>query len=583
MSEINGPDKNKSTIVDGKAASKSVVVLSLLFLCFPSVYFIYKGVAYPGHDSWVHIRWSTVFAEQLFSGDLYPRWLADVDAGAGSPVMFYYQPLSYYLSSPLLLLFPDKEMFFWRVNFSNTVLVFASFFSARLYLTTVVKQHSSWVPYFGALVYVSGPYFYLADIYVRGAVAESWVFVFVPVLFYGLNMIAAHRIRGVFWITLGVFGIISTHIVSAVFWLPIGCLYLMFGREQKDNLVLAMVSIALGLGLASGYLFTALGYIELANISWMYSLEKVSASFLFGEKTLKLLSSLEFNFRTMIFSFVLFLLLGVVSFSLIVRKVNRMVLFWLLVFVFTLFMLTPLSVWFWINLPIIYKIQFSWRLVGVLSLVFVILYTYTLDRSSNSHSKMVLTSLPILMCILLPILVCVQGALHIHKNSAVDSYDGISERAYQSYLRGDRPSFSSYEYQLVPVETLEKFRYLTNVELGDRFASYEFIEKKPRLVVVKVTAPQGTTIRFKRQSFYGTEIIVNGEILRENFDKRMIVLNVPQGESLVQISLKRMPLERAGYWASLISLMLFILLLYSIRTGSRRLSVLNSIALKAQK
>lgn len=582
MCDTKGLDKIKSVVLDGKVVRK-FVVLSLLFLCIPSVYFIYMGVAYPGHDSWVHIRWSAVFSEQLFSGDLYPRWLADVDAGAGSPVMFYYQPLSYYLTSPLFLLFPDKEMFFWRVNLSNIVLIFVSFFAARLYLTTVVKQHASWVPDLGALVYVSGPYFYLADIYVRGAIAESWVFVFVPVLFYGLNVIANHSIRGVFWITLGVFGIISTHIVSAVFWLPIGCLYLLFGRVQKDRLVLAAISIALGLGLASGYLFTALGYLELANISWMYSLEKLSASFLFDEKTLKLLFALEIKFRTIIFIFVLFLILGIISFLLIVRKISRMVFFWLLVFVFTLFMLTPLSVWFWTNLPIIYKIQFSWRLVGVLSLVFVIVYTYSLDRSSNSLSKLILTSLPILMCILLPILVCLQGAQHIHKNNAFDSYYEISERAYQSYLRGDRPSFSSYEYQLVPVETLEKFRYLSTVELGDRFASYEFVEKKPRLVVVKVTAPKATTIRFKRQSFYGTEIMVNGEIINENFDKRMIVLNLPPGDSVIQISLKRMPLERAGYWASLFSLTLFVLLLYSIKTRSGRLSALNSIAFEAQK
>src|SRR6476661_8142534 len=46
-----------------------------------------------------NLPWLRGFAEQLFSGILYPRWLPAQNSGAGSPVFFYYNPLPYYIMS----------------------------------------------------------------------------------------------------------------------------------------------------------------------------------------------------------------------------------------------------------------------------------------------------------------------------------------------------------------------------------------------------------------------------------------------------------------------------------------------------
>src|SRR3954463_8301416 len=39
------------------------------------------------------------FSAQLWSGELYPRWLTEVSAGYGSPVFLFYAPLPFYVGS----------------------------------------------------------------------------------------------------------------------------------------------------------------------------------------------------------------------------------------------------------------------------------------------------------------------------------------------------------------------------------------------------------------------------------------------------------------------------------------------------
>jgi hypothetical protein len=48
-------------------------------------------------DAVFHAMWYTNFARQFFAGEAYPRWLAEMNGGLGSPV-FFYAPLPYYLT-----------------------------------------------------------------------------------------------------------------------------------------------------------------------------------------------------------------------------------------------------------------------------------------------------------------------------------------------------------------------------------------------------------------------------------------------------------------------------------------------------
>src|SRR5690348_2282877 len=54
-------------------------------------------------NSFLNVNWSRGFSEQLFAGYLYPRWLPEMNAGAGSPVFYFYGPLPFYLTAPFEL------------------------------------------------------------------------------------------------------------------------------------------------------------------------------------------------------------------------------------------------------------------------------------------------------------------------------------------------------------------------------------------------------------------------------------------------------------------------------------------------
>jgi len=65
-----------------------------------------------GHDSYEHVsRYSSV-ASQFREGEIYPRWLANMNSGLGSPVLFVYAPLPYFVPaflSPLLRLLESVQ------------------------------------------------------------------------------------------------------------------------------------------------------------------------------------------------------------------------------------------------------------------------------------------------------------------------------------------------------------------------------------------------------------------------------------------------------------------------------------------
>ena len=52
-----------------------------------------------GHDLFHHLLSGHYFAQQLWQGEIYPRWLMAMNGGFGSPTFFFYPPLPYYVSA----------------------------------------------------------------------------------------------------------------------------------------------------------------------------------------------------------------------------------------------------------------------------------------------------------------------------------------------------------------------------------------------------------------------------------------------------------------------------------------------------
>src|SRR5205823_5152692 len=72
--------------------NRSVVII-VFAGCILTLPIILWGAPYESDDTLAHARWYIQFSEQLWAGDLYPRWLVGMNDGLGSPVFFYYPPV----------------------------------------------------------------------------------------------------------------------------------------------------------------------------------------------------------------------------------------------------------------------------------------------------------------------------------------------------------------------------------------------------------------------------------------------------------------------------------------------------------
>src|SRR5215831_11828826 len=141
--------------------------------------FLLRGM-HVGHDSLEHLQRYSCVVEQLWSGELYPRWLTRMNAGLGSPIMFVYAPLPYYIPAllrPLLPLSAVHNRESLELGFSVWLALLLSGFTAFAWLKKLASPLAASA---SAILYMLMPYHLSIDLYARDAVGEMWAFVWIP-------------------------------------------------------------------------------------------------------------------------------------------------------------------------------------------------------------------------------------------------------------------------------------------------------------------------------------------------------------------------------------------------------------------
>ena len=126
-----------------------------------------------------HAIWYSHFSSQLWAGEFYPRWLIGMNGGLGAPTFFYYAPVPYYLTALLKPFFAQDTQGWHQLGISATIALAASGVCAYLWLTKIASQKAAFV---AALFYMAMPYHLATNVYDRGAFAEIWTFVWMPLI-----------------------------------------------------------------------------------------------------------------------------------------------------------------------------------------------------------------------------------------------------------------------------------------------------------------------------------------------------------------------------------------------------------------
>ena len=145
-------------------------------------------------DSWdirFHSLWTRNFSDQLWAGELYPRWLSQINDGLGSPYFFYYSPLAYYFAS----LFHGfrTPTGIAQISLASITLLFLSGLVCYRWLLGICGRTGALV---GACFYVMAPSHVFVDAYVRGDYPEFASYVWLPAILHGVELMRSRRAIG---------------------------------------------------------------------------------------------------------------------------------------------------------------------------------------------------------------------------------------------------------------------------------------------------------------------------------------------------------------------------------------------------
>lgn len=289
-----------------------------------------------------------------------------MNGGLGSPVFFYYGSVPYHLTSLLHPLFTHDPHGWRQLGVSAAAALCASGLTAYLWLKQVYGPQPALL---AATLYMLMPYHLAIDLYERGAFAEFWAFVWMPLILYFVCLLARERRLGFVGLTLSYAMLIMTHLPTTLIFSLVPLAYACFKAERRQRvevLLLTLGALASGVALSAVYLFPAMltqGYV---------AIEKTRTGFYYYEHHF-LFTTLQGRFPLLAAGLIL-LTLGLAFCAYVATRhstdagVKREGLFWFAVAVVSTLLMTPLSKPVWRVVPPLQAIQFPWRFGTVLTI-----------------------------------------------------------------------------------------------------------------------------------------------------------------------------------------------------------------------
>ncbi len=540
-----------------------------LILTIPCIVY---GFPFYGDDSVEHAIYYTHFADQIRAGDFYPRWLQGMNGGLGSPALFYYPPVAYYLTSVFKLFFVSDPYGWRQLGMSASLALIASGLSVYLWLKRTLGQNAAFV---AAAIYMVMPYHLGYDLYTRGALGEFWAFVWMPLILYFVeDVLSGHRF-GAAGLAISYALLIMTHLPTTLIFSMVPVCYAFYmadaGRRIKV-MAITLGAMLLGVGLSAIYLWPALAmqkfiFMEEAT-AWQYYYEN---QFLF--------TKLKWRGRG---SDLFWMSLGVgalaccafiVSRSNLTDKIKCKALFWIVTAVLCVVMMTPLSKPVWQIIPLLQKIQFPWRFNAILSLAASVLLALGLLSIKRAYS---LPTEVVRVMMILFVAVWIQDAAtrawHAYPVNYVDEAVIRSRNKWLELMRDTyeyRPrwvvSIREQDLELLQQRIGKSGDGVTKVNIVKGAGTAVVNKWEPREITVQVDTPGGALLNVSQFYYPGWTASFAGEsndlTVQPSKPGGLLSVSVPAGTHRVLLRLGRKMPEMAGGLVSAASAVMTLLLI----------------------
>ena len=202
-------------------------------------------------------------------------WMPDCAYGHGYPFYIFYAPLSTYVSECFHLAGLDLLQAV-RASFGASLILSA--LSMVILLRTLNRiggtRNAFWPVVLAASVYVLTPY-RLVDVFLRGALAECWSFVFFPLAFAGFHL-ATEKEEGRTWFSsvcspgtllaaLALAGVTLSHNIMGMYFTGLFSLYVFFMSPGIRGWVAGAVQVTFGVLLSAFFWLPAMKNMPLVG------------------------------------------------------------------------------------------------------------------------------------------------------------------------------------------------------------------------------------------------------------------------------------------------------------------------------
>jgi uncharacterized membrane protein len=347
------------------------LIFILIVSFFPVFYIFFHPFLWHTHDGLMHLARIGAWVKSIKDGQFPPRWAGDLNYGYGSPVLIFMYFWPYFLASVLVLGGLSLTWSFKIVSVMGYVLAGITMFlfcqnlfrnKKKALLISILYQFSS---------------FHLTEIIIRGAVGELWTYVFFPISLLGIYKILEGGIKeGLIFSTVGTSLLILSHnSISLSFFACLPIFIIIFGdRKKTRNILIAIFSLFLALGVSSFYWFPALWERK-------YTYGDLFMKDLYKENFPSLYQIFIPNFLNQKWGWVSNIPVQIGAFHLIPfllifflflrgelnAKEKRIFIFSLVIFIASIFIMLPLSAYFWEKISLLRQFQFSWRLLSLIT------------------------------------------------------------------------------------------------------------------------------------------------------------------------------------------------------------------------
>ena len=374
-----------------------LAVIALIATIVSAPTFLY-GAPY-GHDMFYHLTWLRYFTAQLHAGDWYPRWLMDLNSGAGSPIFFYYAPFPFFVSGIFGPLFCPSCRTEVHLAIGLWLMLMASGIAFYAFARQFGRPRVAAV---GAVVYMVLPYHLEIDLWRRFAFGEFPSYIWYPLILLFLDKTFLDR-RYLPLAAACYAALFVTHLpeallfsIFAVAYVSMQCLW----RKSLRPICVLTAAAGLGLGLAALYVVPAMfaqdytiakqmfipssgaphrlwNYEYFHYVNWMFLSGNRTPYPSFSHRLLDILLGIT----------AVFALLCVAVFSGKRGRAFRAIGPWLLGMALVWFLVTPVSTFVWEHVSLLREVQFPWRSLPIADLAVAAMCVLALETAWQPRDR----------------------------------------------------------------------------------------------------------------------------------------------------------------------------------------------------